>query len=79
MLTIIWDNDGVLVDTEGLYFRATQAVLTEVGVELTPELFKEISLKRGQSTFLLAAEQGVSAEDIACLRASHTIEELVRT
>ncbi len=26
MLTILWDNDGVLVDTEGLYFRATQTV-----------------------------------------------------
>ena len=27
MFTILWDNDGVLVDTEGLYFRATQTVL----------------------------------------------------
>ena len=51
MLTILWDNDGVLVNTEGLYFRATQAVLAEVGVKLTPEQFKEISLKRGESTF----------------------------
>ena len=59
MLTILWDNDGVLVDTEGLYFRATQTVLAEVGVELTPEQFKEISLKRGESTFLLAVEQGI--------------------
>ena len=31
MLTILWDNDGVLVDTEGLYFRATQEVLRTVG------------------------------------------------
>ena len=57
MLTILWDNDGVLVNTEGLYFRATQAVLAEVGVKLTPEQFKEISLKRGESTFLLAGER----------------------
>jgi HAD superfamily hydrolase (TIGR01509 family) len=68
MLTILWDNDGVLVDTEGLYFRATQAVLAEVGVELTPEQFKDISLKRGESTFILAAEEGVDANDIACLK-----------
>ena len=60
MLTILWDNDGVLVDTEGLYFRATRTVLAEVGIELTPEQFKEISLKRGESTFLLAVEQGIS-------------------
>jgi phosphoglycolate phosphatase-like HAD superfamily hydrolase len=31
MLTILWDNDGVLVDTEGLYVRATRTVLAEVG------------------------------------------------
>ncbi len=41
MLTILWDNDGVLVDTEGLYFRATQEVLRTVGVPLTAEQFKE--------------------------------------
>jgi HAD superfamily hydrolase (TIGR01509 family) len=69
MLTILWDNDGVLVDTEGLYYRATKSVLAEIGVELTPEQFKDISLKRGESTFLLAAEQGVAADEIACLRA----------
>ena len=32
MFTILWDNDGVLVDTEGLYFRATQIILQEVGI-----------------------------------------------
>jgi HAD superfamily hydrolase (TIGR01509 family) len=69
MFTILWDNDGVLVDTEGLYFRATQAVLAEVGVELTAQQFKEISLRRGESTFLLAAEKGIPADDISCLRA----------
>jgi len=35
MFTILWDNDGVLVDTEGLYFRATQTVLHPIGIELT--------------------------------------------
>ena len=59
----------MLVDTEGLYFRATQTVLAEVGVDLTPEQFKEISLKRGESTFLLALEHGFPADEIARLRA----------
>ena len=57
MFTILWDNDGVLVDTEGLYFHATQTVLATVGIDLTAEQFKEISLRRGESTFKLAAEQ----------------------
>ena len=68
MLTILWDNDGVLVDTEGLYFRATQTVLQTVGVNLTVDQFKEISLRRGESTFILATEAGVSDEEVARLR-----------
>ena len=68
MFTILWDNDGVLVDTEGLYFRATQSVLQAVGILLTPEQFKEISLRRGESTFRLAAEAGIDADEIAHLR-----------
>jgi HAD superfamily hydrolase (TIGR01509 family) len=68
MFTILWDNDGVLVDTEGLYFRACQIALKTVGVELTLVQFKEMSLRRGESTLKLAAEVGFSAEEIACLR-----------
>lgn len=69
MFTVLWDNDGVLVDTEGHYFRATQTVLATVGVHLTPEQFIDISLRQGQSTFKLAAEQGIPPETIAGLRA----------
>ena len=29
---ILWDNDGVLVDTEHVYFEATQHVLASVGM-----------------------------------------------
>lgn len=68
MFTILWDNDGVLVDTEGLYYRATQIVLQTIGIGLTAEQFKEISLRRGESAFLLAAEQGTSASEISRLR-----------
>ena len=69
MFTVFWDNDGVLVDTEGLYFRATQTVLAKVGVQLTAEQFKEISLRRGESTLQLAAEEGIGDEQIDLLRA----------
>ncbi len=69
MLTILWDNDGVLVDTEGLYFRATQTVLQKIGIDLTVERFKEISLRRGESTFALAVDHGIAAAEISRLRA----------
>jgi beta-phosphoglucomutase-like phosphatase (HAD superfamily) len=32
---IFWDNDGVLVDTERLYYTATKQVLATVGVDLS--------------------------------------------
>jgi HAD superfamily hydrolase (TIGR01509 family) len=66
--TILWDNDGLLVDTEQLYFSATRDVLSEVGIGLTLDMFIRISLTHGQSAFDLAAEQGVSQEAIVKLR-----------
>ena len=61
---VFWDNDGVLVDTEKLYFQATRELLLGTGVTLTEELFKRISLTEGRSVFSLAAERGVSPEVI---------------
>jgi HAD superfamily hydrolase (TIGR01509 family) len=69
MLTILWDNDGVLVDTEGLYFRATHEVLRSVDVSITADQFKEVSLRRGESCFILAAEHGLTDDEIVRLRA----------
>jgi HAD superfamily hydrolase (TIGR01509 family) len=66
---ILWDNDGVLVDTERLYFDATRQALKKAGVELTLELYKDISLRQGKSLFPLATERGWNAEQIALLRA----------
>lgn len=51
---IFWDNDGVLVDTEHLYYDATRATLAEVGVELSTAQFIELSLRQGRSVFDLA-------------------------
>jgi HAD superfamily hydrolase (TIGR01509 family) len=61
---VFWDNDGVLVDTEKLYFQATRELLLSTGVTLTEELFKRISLSEGRSAFSLAAERGVPQEVI---------------
>ena len=53
---VFWDNDGVLVDTEGLYFEATRAVLARVGVVLTVERYTDLSLRRGRSAFELVRD-----------------------
>ena len=68
MLTVLWDNDGVLVDTEGMYFQACKEVLGSVGIDLTLDQFKDISLRRGESTFVLVTEQGIDADEVPRLR-----------
>jgi phosphoglycolate phosphatase-like HAD superfamily hydrolase len=36
---ILWDNDGVLVDTEFWYFSATQRALAELGIALEKDTY----------------------------------------
>ncbi len=51
---ILFDNDGVLVETEHLYFRASREILAEEGVELDRDTFVDVSLRRGESLMRLA-------------------------
>jgi len=59
---ILWDNDGTLVDTEPLYYRATQELLATLDVELTPELYGRVGLDEGHSMFDLALARGVGRD-----------------
>jgi HAD superfamily hydrolase (TIGR01509 family) len=65
---IFWDNDGVLVDTERLFFAATRQTLARVGIVLTKELFVELILVQGKGAWHLASEKGYSPEYIEHLR-----------
>jgi HAD superfamily hydrolase (TIGR01509 family) len=65
---IFWDNDGVLVDTEPLYFQATREVLAEAGVVLSREEFIRISLREGRSAFDLARDQGAAPAALEDMR-----------
>ena len=65
---ILWDNDGVLVDTERLFFESTRKTLARVGIDLTLEQFLELSMRQGQSTFKLAEERGWAEQQIADLK-----------
>jgi HAD superfamily hydrolase (TIGR01509 family) len=65
---ILWDNDGVLVDTEHLYFQATECVLASAGVELTEQQYIEHFLVAGRGAWHLLEERGVGAGEIARLR-----------
>ncbi len=67
---ILWDNDGVLVDTERWYFQATQEVFAGVGVDLTVEQYFEYFLSRSNGTTKLASARGFGEADIAAMRAA---------
>jgi HAD superfamily hydrolase (TIGR01509 family) len=65
---ILWDNDGVLVDTEHLYFQATQHVLASAGVDLTEQQYVDHFLVEGRGAWHLLEERGAGADEIARLR-----------
>jgi HAD superfamily hydrolase (TIGR01509 family) len=65
---IFWDNDGILVDTEHLYFLATKQTLAVTGIELTEEQYRDLFLVQSKGAWHLAEEKGVSLQEIGRLR-----------
>ena len=60
---ILWDNDGVLVNTEQWYFTATREALAELGVQLPIDAYQQIMIQ-GRSSWELAAQAGVDPQQI---------------
>ena len=60
---ILWDNDGVLVNTEQWYFTATREALAELGVQLPIDAYQQIMIQ-GRSSWELAAQAGVDLQQI---------------
>jgi HAD superfamily hydrolase (TIGR01509 family) len=68
---ILFDNDGVLVDTEELYFRASREVLAEAsGVVLDEASYVDLFLRSGQGAWHLAAARGHGPAAIQAMRAA---------
>lgn len=65
---ILFDNDGVLVETEMWYYRASTEVLKTLGIEMSPEVYREIMIN-GLSSFVLAERAGFDAESVQKARA----------
>jgi len=78
---ILFDNDGVLVDTEHLYFRANQETLARVGIDLDAATYVELFLREGRGAWHLARERGLGPADVDTLRAARDrrYSELVET
>lgn len=75
---ILWDNDGVLVDTEKVFFEANRRELATLGVEASWADFEEISLRRGESLLSLS---GLDGDDLRALfaRRDASYSELLST
>src|SRR5262245_17677475 len=65
---VFWDNDGILVDTEPLYFQATREVFASVGIGLTEDDFIDLFLVQGRGAWHLAEARGLSPGEIERLR-----------
>ncbi|HEU5182015.1 MAG TPA: HAD family phosphatase [Candidatus Polarisedimenticolia bacterium] len=65
---ILWDNDGILVDTEHLYFEATRRIMESVGIPLSREQYIELFLKEARGAWHLAEERGMPPDEIVRLR-----------
>jgi len=66
---IFWDNDGVLVNTEHLYYEASKQILLSVGINLTMDQYIEYFLKKSKGAWHLAANKGLSEAEINKLKA----------
>lgn len=67
VMFLLWDHDGVLVDTDRWYFEATRVTLGGVGVDLSKEAYLEI-MASGRSCWDLAQRAGASDAQIRELR-----------
>jgi len=65
---IFFDNDGVLVDTEKYFFKATHEILLKQGIALTKEKFIELTLVGNEGGWRLAREKGFSELQINEMR-----------
>ena len=69
---ILFDNDGVLVETEQYYYRANVKALAEFGVELSFDIYMEI-MARGGTAWEVAKKHGFSQDEIDKKRAQRDI------
>ena len=77
---ILFDHDGVLVDTERWYFTAGERALAEIGVTLDPDQYL-VDMSEGAGTWAQAKAAGVDDHTIDRLREVRNVyyREYLRT
>jgi HAD superfamily hydrolase (TIGR01509 family) len=65
---ILWDHDGVLVDTERWYFEATKQAIQALGINLSQREYL-FNMAAGRSAWEIAKLQGATEEEVERQRA----------
>jgi HAD superfamily hydrolase (TIGR01509 family) len=61
---VLWDNDGVLVDSEAVFFQITRTAFTRLGLDLTKETWGRHYLGEGKSSRAVGALLGADHSQI---------------
>lgn len=69
---LLWDNDGLLVDSEALFFETTRAVFQSAGLALETDLWRRAYLGQGLHSVDIARLLGASAQLAEAVVASRT-------
>ncbi len=65
---LLWDNDGVLVNTERLFFATNRELLFEHGIDLTQKQYFDWFLNYSYGAWHLLIERGYTEQQIDALR-----------
>ena len=68
---LLFDHDGVLVDTEQWYYQANREILATIGIDLDFKVYMDIMIN-GRSALALAKHKGYSDKQISQLRKQRT-------
>ncbi len=68
---LLFDHDGVLVDTEQWYYQANREILAAIGIDLDFSSYMEIMIN-GRSALELAKNKGYSDQQVFQLRKQRT-------
>jgi HAD superfamily hydrolase (TIGR01509 family) len=60
---ILWDHDGVLVETEPLYYEATRSLIAELGIEISKEEYLR-DMAHGTSAWNRALAAGIEEVEV---------------
>ena len=69
---LLFDNDGVLVDTEKWYYEANKIAMKELGIHLELDYYLEL-MTYGGNWWQLALDQGYSLAQIDQARARRSL------